>query len=59
MDTQRLIDMLKSREEGMREHIRHAAEKGREEDRIHYIGWLRGIRGSIDLIEYLRREGKD
>lgn len=55
-DTQQLIDVLKAREEGMSKLIHKAATRGNEQDRIHYIGWLRGIEGSRRLVQYLFRD---
>lgn len=55
MDIDLLIAMLKKREDGMREYI----GKSIGEDKAHYIGWLRGIQCSRELVEYLRGKGKD
>ena len=54
MDLQKIIDLLRRREEVMREHIKRSSEIGDEKGRIHYIGWLRGIQGSRNMLEYFR-----
>jgi hypothetical protein len=51
-----LIEMLRAREEGMWEQMERAVERNDELDRIHYIGWYRGIQGSRMLVEYLQRD---
>jgi hypothetical protein len=55
----RAIEMLRVREEGMRGHIHKAVSRGNEEDRVHYVGWLRGIQGSRTMLEYLLRREEE
>ena len=55
-DVQKFIDMLKAREDGMREHIAKEAANGNNEARVHYIGWLRGIQGSRTAAEVVVKD---
>ena len=54
-EIQKFIDMLKGREDAMKENIKKSVGN---EDRVHYIGWLRGIEGSRTTAEYLFKDSK-
>ena len=54
-EIQKFIDMLKGRENAMKENIKKSVNN---EDRVHYIGWLRGIETSRTTAEYLFKDSK-
>ena len=55
-EIQKFIDMLIRREAGMKENIKKALDRGNNMDRIHYIGWLRGIQGTRLDMQYFFKE---
>lgn len=51
---QRLIDMLKVRRDAMKEYI--TKYKDDELNRVHYIGWVRGIETSLMAADVIFNE---
>jgi hypothetical protein len=56
MTLEDIIEMLKKREEGIRDDIQKAWQRNDAVDRIHYIGWLRGVKTSRELLEWVAKD---